>query len=140
MPPGFHFPALTGRVVDAADILPDKAERALAVRLAGVEARSKHQFFVVTVRSIGEHSIVEYGVELGRYWGIGRSGVDDGVLLLVAPNQRQVRIEVGDGLEDALRDEEAGAIIRRDILPRFKNRDLVGGIVAGSDSIIREIT
>lgn len=95
---------------------------------------------VVTVNSLGKHSILDYGVELGRYWGIGRKDVDDGVILLVAPAERQVRIEVGDGLEKALQDEEAGQIIRTDILPRFGEQKMADGILAGSDAIIREIT
>ena len=78
-------------------------------------------------------------VDLGRRWGIGRKDIDDGVLLIVAPNERKARIEVGYGLEKALRDEEAGRIMRDAILPAFRAGDLPKGIAAGVDGIVREI-
>jgi uncharacterized protein len=121
-------------------LLPADAKARLEARLTAVEQQSKHQFVVVTVKSLGGHSIEDYSLRLFRSWGIGRKGVNDGVGLLVAPNERKVRIEVGYGLEKALRDEEAGQIIRADILPRFKAGDIPGGILAGSEAIIREIT
>lgn len=127
-------------MVDAADLLPAETEAKLSDRLAAVEQQSKHQFVVVTVKSLGGHAIADYGVTLGRSWGIGRKGHDDGVLLIVAPRERKVRIEVGRGLEKALRDEEAGEIIRKDILPRFRAGQFPEGIMAGSEAIIREIT
>lgn len=126
-------------MIDAADLLPEATEAKLDVRLADVERRSKHQFVVVTVNSLGGHSIEDYGVTLGRWWGIGRKDSNDGVLLIVAPKERKVRIEVGGGLEKALRDEEAGEIIRNDILPRFRAGRMPDGILAGSEDIIREI-
>jgi len=131
---------LTGRVVDTADLIPADAEAKLAGRLAAVEAQSKHQFVVVTVKSLGGHAIEDYGLTLGNHWGIGRKGVNDGVLLLVAPGERKVRIEVGYGLEKALTNAEAGRIISADILPRFKAGQMAQGIAAGSESVIREIT
>ncbi len=137
---GYAFPALTGRVVDAAHLLPAETGAQLAARLAEVERQSKHQFVVVTVPSLGGHDIVDYGVTLGRTWGIGRACFNDGVLLIVAPSERKLRIEVGNGLEKALRDEEAGEIIRKDILPQFKAGKFPEGILAGSDAIIREIS
>jgi uncharacterized protein len=127
-------------VVDDAGLLPTDAKARLEARLAAVERQSKHQFVVVTVKSLGGHSIEDYSLTLFRSWGIGRKGVNDGVELLVAPNERKVRIEVGYGLERALRDEEAGQILRTDILPRFKAGDMPGGMLAGSEAIIREIT
>jgi len=114
--------------------------RRLSNRLVDVEKQSKHQFVVVTVKSLGGHVIADYGVNLGRTWGIGRKCFNDGVLLIVAPNERKVRIEVGYGLEKALRDEEAAAIIEQDILPHFKAGNFSAGISAGSEAIIREIT
>jgi uncharacterized protein len=139
-PAGYVFPALTGRVVDAAGLLSVSERRRLSNRLVDVEKQSKHQFVVVTVKSLGGHDIADYGVNLGRTWGIGRKCFNDGVLLIVAPNERKVRIEVGHGLEKALRDEEAGEIIRNEILPRFKEGKYPEGIAAGSEAIIREIT
>jgi len=131
---------LTGRVVDTADLLPADAEQKLATRLAEVERQSKHQFVVVTVKTLGDHVIEDYGRTLGNYWAIGRKDANDGVLLLVAPAERKVRIQVGYGLEKALTNAEAGTIIKSDILPRFRERKMADGILAGSDAIIREIT
>lgn len=127
-------------MVDAADLLPADVEAKLAGRLAEVEQRSRHQFVVVTVKSLGGRQIEDYGRTLGNHWGIGRKGADDGVLLVVAPVERKVRIEVGKGLEKALTDEEAAAIVQDDILPRFIAGQMSEGITAGSDTIIREIT
>src|SRR3546814_10027569 len=97
--PAYPFPALTGRDVDAANLLPPQQEARLSDRLKTLEDRSKHQFVVVTVPSLGGHTIDDYGLHLGRTWGIGRKDYNDGVLLIVAPNERKVRIEVGYGLE-----------------------------------------
>lgn len=127
-------------MVDGAGVLPAAGKAMLEKRLADVEARSGHQFVVVTVKSLGGHVISDYSLKLFNSWGIGRKGVNDGVGLLVAPNERKVRIEVGYGLEKALTDAEAGAILEKDVLPRFKAGDMPGGIAAGSEAIIREIT
>jgi len=140
MPAGYAFPALTGRVVDRADLLSPAQEAALSARSAALEKARGHQFVVVTVPDLGGHAIEDYGVHLGRYWGIGRKHVNDGVLLLVAPNERKVRIEVGYGLENTLTDPRAAAIIARDILPAFKAGDLPGGIIAGAASITRTLS
>ncbi|WP_229726685.1 TPM domain-containing protein [Sphingomonas alpina] len=138
-PPGYPFPELTGRVVDAAALLPPADEASISARSAALEKATGHQLVVVTVPSLGGHPIEMYGVNLGRTWGIGRKGFNDGVLLIVAPKERKVRIEVGYGLESALRDEEAGAIIQSAILPAFRNGDYPGGIKGGVDGIITEI-
>src|SRR5690606_32411841 len=84
------FPALTGRVVDEAGLLTPAQERELEGRLAALESRTTDQLVVVTVRSLQGYEIEEYGYQLGRAWGIGQSAVDNGVLLIVAPNERQV--------------------------------------------------
>ena len=114
-------------MVDAANLLSPQDEVAIARKSATLEKATGHQFVVVTVNDLGGHSIEDYGVTLGRTWGIGRKGVDDGVLLIVAPNQRKVRIEVGYGLEKALRDDEAASIIRTAILPAFRAGDYPRG-------------
>jgi uncharacterized protein len=134
-----QFPALTGRVVDEAEVIPPDRERALAARLEGVEHDAGPQFVIVTIPSLAGRSIAEYGVRLGRQWGIGDARRRDGVLLIVAPHERKVRIEVGYGLEASLRDERCAEIIERDILPRFREGDLVGGIEAGSAAIIARL-
>jgi uncharacterized protein len=139
MPAGYAFPALTGRVVDKADLLSPAQEAALSAQSAALEKATGHQFVVVTVPGLGGHPIEDYGVRLGRYWGIGRKDINDGVLLLVAPAERKVRIEVGYGLEKALSDPRAAEIIAHDILPSFKAGDLPGGIAAGAASITRTL-
>ncbi|WP_448662396.1 TPM domain-containing protein [Sphingomonas sp. CJ20] len=126
--------------MDGADLLPPAQEAALADRLADAEARTKHQFVVVTVTGLGGHAIEDYGRALGNFWGIGRARVNDGVLLIVALNERKTRVEVGYGLEKALTDGEAAHIIDSDILPSFRQGKMADGILAGSNAIIRETT
>lgn len=133
------LPALTGRVVDNADLLTADQEAFLVRALEITERRTKHQVVVVTLPSLGGKPIDKVGLELGKGWGIGRKGHDDGVLLIVAPAERKVRIEVGYGLEKALTDAEAAAIIDRRSLPRFRRGAMAAGIYDGSAGIIREI-
>lgn len=121
-------------------MLPAAEEAKLAARLAELERTSKHQFVIVSVRSLGGHDVADYGLQLANYWGVGRAGVNDGVVLLVAPNERKTRIEVGYGLEKALTDKEAETIMQQAILPRFSTGRMAEGIAAGSEAIIREIT
>jgi uncharacterized protein len=120
-------------------VLPVAEADSITGRLATVEARTGHQFVVVTVPSLGSHTIEDYGKTLGNYWGIGRKTINDGVLLIVAPNDRKVRIEVGYGLEQALRNDEAATIIDNAILPAFREGDLPRGIEGGVNGVIREI-
>lgn len=135
----FPLPALTGRVVDNADLLTPTREAELSEALASTERITRHQFVVVTLPSLEGRSIDEVGLALGNGWGIGRKGHNDGVLLIVAPSERKVRIEVGCGLETALTNSEAQAIIDRRILPRFRKGAMAAGIFRGSAAIIREI-
>lgn len=139
MPAGYAFPALTGRVVDKADLLSPAQEAALSAQSTALEKATGHQFVVVTVPGLGGHAIEDYGRALGNYWHVGRKAGNDGVLLLVAPTERKVRIEVGYGLERTLSDPRAAEIIAHDILPPFKAGDLPGGIVAGAAAIIRTL-
>jgi uncharacterized protein len=106
------FPKLSGRVVDAANLLPATTEQQLTGKLAALETRTGRQLVVATVPSLGGYEIEEYGYQLGRAWGIGGEKADDGAILLVAPNERAVRIEVGYGLEGVLTDAVSSAIIR----------------------------
>jgi uncharacterized protein len=131
-----EFPPLTGRVVDAADIIAPEEEQALAALLAAHEAKTTNQVVVATVPSLGGQSIEEYGVALGRAWGIGQAGKDNGVILLVAPNERQVRIEVGYGLEGELTDAISRLIIEGSVLPRFRAGDTTVGIRRGVEDIV----
>lgn len=134
------FPALTGRVVDGADLLSAGQERELTDRLAALEAETTDQLVVVTLPSLQGVEIEEFGYQLGRHWGIGQAGKDNGVLLIVAPNERKVRIEVGYGLEGTLTDALARVIIDTAILSRFRANDMAGGIMAGASDIIAVLT
>ena len=133
------FPELTGRVVDEANILDAVTRRALTDKLAAVEAKSGDQIVVVTLRSLQGTSIEDYGYQLGRHWAIGQKVRDNGALLVVAPNERKVRIEAGYGLEGALTDAVTRLIIQNAILPRFRANDFAGGIVRGVDDIIQVV-
>lgn len=134
------FPELTGRVVDAANILSDAQEAELTAKLEQSEAATTHQLVVVTVPDLQGYEISDFGYRLGREWGIGDAERNDGALLIVAPNERKVRIEVGYGLEPKLTDGMSSLIIQRQILPAFKQGDMPRGINAGADAIIRQIS
>lgn len=134
-----QFPELTGRVVDAADILPPEAEAALTAKLEALEAQSQRQLVVATVPDLQGYDIADYGYQLGRNWGLGDKDRSDGALLIVAPNDRKVRIEVGYGLESYLTDALSSLIIQNQILPRFRDGDFPGGIAAGTDAIIAQL-
>jgi uncharacterized protein len=134
------FPQLTGRVVDEAQVLDAAARAALTQKLADLEGRTTDQLVVVTVRSLQGLTIEDFGVRLGRAWQIGQKGKNNGVLLLVAPTDRKVRIEVGYGLEGTLPDAVASTIIQQTILPRFRAGDLAGGVTRGVDDIVSVLT
>jgi uncharacterized protein len=137
--PGYDFPALTGRVVDRADILPSADEARIVAKSDALARATGHQFVVVTVPTLDGHAIEEYSRALGNSWGIGRKGANDGVLLVVAPTERKVRIEVGEGLEATLTNEKAQRIIDTDLVPAFRSGDFVRGIDDGVDGIIRDV-
>jgi len=131
------FPKLTGRVVDDAHLLSDSQKIDLDSKLAALEAGSGRQLVVATIPSLEGRTIEDYGYRLGRTWAIGQKGKDDGVILLVAPNERKVRIETGYGARVFVTDAVSSVIIREAILPRFKAGDMGGGIVAGADQLIQ---
>lgn len=134
-----NFPALTGRVVDQANILTDQQEQQLTSKLAAHEKKTSNQVVVVTLPSLQGYDIADYGYQLGRHWKIGQKNLDNGVLLIVAPNERKVRIETGYGLEGVLPDVLANQIIQDQILPHFRNGDFAGGIEAGTQAILDAI-
>ncbi len=138
-PAGYDLPALTGRVVDRADLLPVTDEATITGQLAALEQATGHQLVVVTVPGLGGHTIEDYTQALGNRWGVGRKTHNDGVVLLVAPAERKVRIAVGRGLETTLRDDEANRIIRQAILPVFGKGDMAAGIHAGVDRLIEDL-
>ncbi len=133
------FPPLSGRVVDEAALMSRKQAHQLTQQLAAFEKRSGIQLVVVSIDSLDGETIEEYGYQLGRHWGIGQKGKNNGVLLLIAQDERKVRIEVGYGLEGALPDAIAANIIQTRILPAFKRGDMVAGVVAGSQGIMQAL-
>ncbi|MGR7997450.1 TPM domain-containing protein [Xanthobacter sp. ZOL 2024] len=130
------FPDLSGRVVDAAHVLDPSTRAELDGLLAAQEAKASDQFVVATVPSLEGQSIEEYANALFRAWRLGQAKANNGVLLLVAPQERKVRIEVGYGLEGILTDAVASAIIRNAIIPAFKAGDMSAGILKGAQAIL----
>ena len=135
-----EFPALTGRVVDQANLLSPQTEQALTEKLAALEASSSDQLVVVTLNSLQGQEIEDYGYQLGRAWGIGQKENDNGALLIVAPNERKVRIEVGYGLEPILTDAFSALVIHNEILPAFRDGDYEGGVVKGVDALVEQLS
>jgi uncharacterized protein len=133
------FPPLTGRVVDGANILSPQVEAELTTKLENLEKTTGRQLVVATVPSLQGYEIEDYGYQLGRAWGIGEKGTNTGALLIVAPAERKVRIEVGYGLEPILTDALSSVIIQTAVLPKFKAGDLEGGVTAGTDAIIQQL-
>ena len=131
-----NFPILTGRVVDQAGVLSQGVKEELETALAAHEANTTNQVVVVTLESLDGVAIEEYSLELARHWGIGQKGKDNGVVLVVAPNDKQVRIEVGYGLEGTLTDALSSNIINYYIIPEFKKGDIQNGIKIGTQKII----
>jgi uncharacterized protein len=134
------FPALTGRVVDAANIIPPDVEARIDQKLTGLETQSQRQLVVVTLPSLEGYEISDYGYRLGRAWGLGDKERNDGALLIVAPNDRKLRIEVGYGLEPVLTDGLSSLIVNQAIVPQFKAGNMPGGIEAGVDAIVTQLT
>lgn len=135
----YHFPALTGRVVDDAHVLSAATRENLEQTLADVEQKSGTQIVVATVPSLEGGAIEDYGYQLGRFWGIGQKGKNNGVILLVAPTDRKVRIEVGYGLEATLTDTLCNSIIQEVILPNFRAGKMEMGVVDGISAIIEAL-
>ena len=134
------FPKLAGNpVVDQADIIPAGEEAALNTQLLELEKKTGHQLVVATVSDLEGRDVADYGYRLGREWAIGDAEKDDGVVFLIAPNERRMHIAVGLGLEPVLTDAMSGRIIRDTITPRFKANDYPGGIQAGVNAIAEQI-
>src|SRR5262245_29885128 len=131
------FPALTGRVVDQAAILDAAARSRIESKLEQLEAKTGNQLVVATLRSLQGYDIADYGYRLGRNWGIGQKSLNNGAILIVAPNERKVRIEVGYGLEGTITDAVSRLIIENAILPRFRAGDFAGGIERGVDDLVQ---
>lgn len=140
VPATMEFPALCGRVVDDAGILDASAREALRARLADFEAKSGTQIAIAIVRSLHGNAVEDYANRLFRHWKIGQKGANNGVLLLHAPNERKIRIEVGYGLEGTLTDALTKTIIQNAITPRFKADDFAGGFTHAVDEIIKVLS
>jgi uncharacterized protein len=125
------FPPLSGRIVDEAGLLKAEDLAAIAQDLKALEEKSTDQLVVYTTRSLQGYPIEDFGYRLGRFWQLGQKGKDNGVILIVAPSDRKVRIEVGRGLEPQLTDLMTKLIIENAILPAFRRNDFSGGIRAG---------
>jgi uncharacterized protein len=134
------FPALGGqRVVDDAHVLSAATIADLTTKLAALEAKNGDQVVVVTLPSLQGYEIEDYGYQLGRAWGIGQKGKDNGLIFIVAPNEHKVRIEVGYGLEPVMTDALSSVILQTQVLPKFRGGDVEGGVVAGTDAIISQL-
>lgn len=134
------FPALTGRVMDEAGVLSAPVEADLTTKLESLAASTARQLVIVTVSSLQGYKIEDYVYQLGRNWGIGEARKDTGVIFLVAPNEHRVRIEMGYGLEPILTDALSNAILQDRVLPRFRDDDIPGGIVAGADALVEQLS
>jgi uncharacterized protein len=134
------FPMLTGRVVDEAGILSAQAETELNAQLAAQELTTSNQVVVVTLKSLRGFDISDYGYQLGRHWGIGQKGKNNGALLIIAPNEKKLRIEVGYGLEGVLTDAVSRDIIERFIKPSLRQQNFEQGIRAGVGAILTALS
>jgi uncharacterized protein len=134
-----NFPKLSGRVVDAADLLTPQDEEALTRKLAALEQSTSRQLVVATVPDLQGYPIEDYGYRLGRAWSIGQKGANNGTILLVSKNDRKVRIEVGYGLEPILTDAFSSQVIQDRIVPAFKQGHYAEGIDAGVDAIVAQL-
>jgi len=132
-----ELPTLTGRVVDQAELLDTQTEARLTSMLAAHEQATSEQVVVVTVPGLQGRSIEEFGVQLGRAWGIGQQGEDNGALLIVARDDRRIRIEVGYGLEGRLTDAQSSMIINGIIAPAFQQGDFARGISEGAAAMVQ---
>lgn len=145
-----EFPKLTGRVVDAANLIPDDVEKKLDTDLAAFEKKTGHQFVVATLNDLDGLDIADYGYQLGRFWGIGGKGVNDGVMLLLYPGNGtkgsgRTRIEVGYGMEHVITDADSSRITRDVLIPALKQPGSMSdkasnALVAGAAAIIEKAT
>ncbi|MBV8798509.1 MAG: TPM domain-containing protein [Alphaproteobacteria bacterium] len=131
------FPPLTGRVVDEANVLSDDTKARLTAMLAQLEQKTGDQVVVATLKSLQGQDIAAYGYQLGRAWGIGQKKTNNGAILIVAPNEHKVRIEVGYGLEGTLTDALSRIIIENAILPQFRAGNVDAGVEQGTVEIVR---
>lgn len=135
-----EVPYLQGRITDDAELLSTSVRQRISARLEAHEAETGNQVAVLTVPTLEGESIEGFAIRVFEEWQLGQDGEDNGILLIVAPRDRRMRIEVGYGLEGTLTDLEAGRIIRNIMAPRFKANDFDGGIEEGVDAIIAQLS
>ncbi|HVE98161.1 MAG TPA: TPM domain-containing protein [Mycobacteriales bacterium] len=134
------LPKPSGYVVDQARVVDDAVERSIGARLEAFEATTGgHQVAVLVAGSIGDESLEDYANDVFGCWGVGKERADTGVLLVVAVEQRRLRIEVGRGVEDELTDVESADIIRDVITPHFRSGDYSAGVRDGVEAIVRAL-
>ncbi len=133
------FPPLSGRVVDAANLLDPAQKQQLEALSVDVEKVAQRQFVVATIPDLQGYPIEDYGYKLGRAWGIGQKEANNGIILILAPTEHKVRIEVGYGLEPIMTDALSQSIIDDQILPKFRSGDMPGGILAGAQAIAEQM-
>jgi len=134
------FPAFTGLVVDQANIIPADRKAALTQKLEAFQQKTHRQLVVATVSSLEGDDIADYGYQLGRAWGVGLKDANNGAILLIAPNERKMRVEVGYGLEGVLTDAYSSVVVNSKLRPAFRAGDMPGGIDAGTDAIIEVLS
>jgi uncharacterized protein len=134
-----EVPSLTGRIVDSAHLLPADRAASLSAELASHEQRTGNQVALLTLPSLEGEPLEEFSHRVATTWQLGQKGTDNGVLVLVVPGDRKVRIEVGYGLEGTLTDAKASRIIREEMTPRFRSGDFAGGIAAGVKAVLGTI-
>jgi uncharacterized protein len=127
-------------VVDDAGILSSDTKAGLTEKLAALEQKTSRQLVVVTLPSLQGYDISDYGYQLGRVWGIGQGKLNNGILFIVAPNEHRTRIEVGYGLEPIITDAFSSVVIQTQVLPKFRAGDFNGGVQAGADALIQQLS
>ena len=130
---------LAGWVTDAANILDEAQEEKLTAKLTKLEASTQHQMVIATVPSLEGRHIQSFTTDLGNAWGIGRKDIDDGIIILVAPNEREARIAVGYGLEETLTDEICAEVLESSVIPSFSRGDFYTGLDNGVDALVEAL-
>lgn len=133
------IPPLTGRVVDRAHILSPTTLSELDAVLLAHESKTSNQVVVLTLPSLEGHPLEDFSHQVATAWALGKKGTDNGVLFLIAIQEKKLRIEVGYGLEGTLTDAKSSQIIRHEVVPRFRTGDFSGGVVAGTHAILATI-
>jgi uncharacterized protein len=134
------YPKAAGWVLDQAAVINSAEETALERRLSAYEKKTGHEIAVVTIKTLGGARLETYATGLFNTWGIGKAGKNNGVLLLVAMQERKLRLEVGRGLEAVITDEEAGTILDDHVRPAMRTEDVIGAVTAGVDGIVSQLT